>query len=140
MARWSWLIAVTAAASVLSACQPSAPSVDRATTAAAEEPSAAAAPASAAPNRLNLDAIFPPGPGRDLVLNNCTSCHTIVPIVILQMSKDAWELNAREHRDRVTSLSDAEVATLYAYLAANFNPDRPVPELPRELLDTWTSY
>ena len=74
------------------------------------------------------------------MLNNCTSCHTIAPIVVLQMTRDAWELNAREHRDRVISLSDAEIATLYAYLAANFNPDRPVPELPKELLDTWTSY
>ena len=100
----------------------------------------AAEQVSDAPAKLNIDEIFPAGPGRDLVLNNCTSCHTIVPIVVLQMTKEAWELNAREHRDRVTSLSDAEIATLYAYLAANFNPTRPVPKLPKELLDTWTAY
>jgi cytochrome c5 len=94
----------------------------------------------AAPFKLNIDEIFPPGEGRDLVLNNCTSCHTIVPIVVLQMTKEAWELNAREHRDRVTSLTDAEITTLYEYLAANFNPNRPVPALPEELLKTWTSY
>ena len=81
-----------------------------------------------------------PGPGRDLVLNNCTSCHTFVPIVILQMTKEAWERNGRDHRERVTGLSDADFEILYEYLIANFNPARLVPALPRELLDAWTSY
>ena len=90
--------------------------------------------------RVNIDEIFPPGPGRALVLNNCTSCHTFVPIVVLQMTKEAWQRNSRDHRERVTALSDAEFKTLYEYLMANFNPDRPVPTLPKELLDTWTSY
>jgi hypothetical protein len=90
--------------------------------------------------RININEIFPPGPGRDLVLNNCTSCHTFVPIVILQMEKEAWERNRRDHRDRVAGLSDEEVGTLYEYVTANFNPERPVPELPKELLKTWTSY
>ena len=98
------------------------------------------AAAGSAPVKLDIDAIFPRGEGRDLVLNNCTSCHTIVPIVVLQMTKDAWDLNAREHRDRVTSLSDTDFATLYTYLAASFNPERPVPQLPEELLKTWTAY
>jgi hypothetical protein len=90
--------------------------------------------------KVNIDEIFPTGEGRDLVLNNCTSCHTIVPIVVLQMTKDAWERNSRDHRERVPALSDAEFKTLYDYLIANFNPERPVPKLPKALLDTWTSY
>ncbi len=89
---------------------------------------------------VDLNAIFPPGPGRELVLNNCTTCHTFVPIVILQMTKEAWQRNSRDHRGRVTALSDADFKTLYQYLQANFNPARPVPKLPRELLETWTSY
>ena len=93
-----------------------------------------------APERIDMDAIFPPGPGRELVLNNCQNCHTFVPIVVLQMDKDAWNRNALDHRERVTTLSDEEFKTLYEYLAANFNPDRPVPELPKELLESWTSY
>lgn len=87
-----------------------------------------------------MDEIFPPGPGRDLALNNCTSCHNITPIVTLQMTKDAWARNATEHRERVVALSDADFAALYEYLVANFNPDTPVPRLPQELLDQWTSY
>jgi hypothetical protein len=89
--------------------------------------------------KVNIDEIFPPGRGRELVLNNCTTCHTFVPIVVLQMTKEAWERNSRDHRERVTALSDADFNTLYEYLAANFNPDRPVPKLPQELLDTWTA-
>ena len=29
---------------------------------------------------------------------------------------------------------------MYTYLKANFNPDRPVPTLPKELLESWTTY
>jgi cytochrome c5 len=131
MGRGSLLV-LTACATFL-AC-------DRQKDASTPPPATATEQATAAPFKLNIDEIFPPGEGRDLVLNNCTSCHTIVPIVVLQMTKEAWDLNAREHRDRVTSLSDAEISILYAYLAANFNPNRPVPKLPKELLDTWTAY
>jgi cytochrome c5 len=133
-----WILAAVSC-NLVAACGGSAPS---STSAATENTSVAAeSPAAAQPTaKLNIDEIFPPGKGRDLVLNNCTNCHTIVPIVVLQMTKDAWDLNAREHRDRVTALTDAEVAVLYEYLAANFNPDRPVPKLPEELLKTWTAY
>jgi hypothetical protein len=91
-------------------------------------------------DKVNLDDIFPPGRGRELVLNNCTTCHTFVPIVVLQLTKEAWERNSRIHRERVPSMSDADFRTLYDYLEASFNPDRPVPKLPKALLDTWTSY
>jgi hypothetical protein len=90
--------------------------------------------------KVNLDEIFPPGEGRDLVLNNCQNCHTFVPIVVLQMDEAAWTRNSIDHRERVTSLTDDEFKTLYTYLRANFHPGRPVPKLPKALLDTWTSY
>jgi len=115
-----------------SAPAPTAPTRPAAPQASAHAPSQ--------PAKVNIDEIFPAGPGRELLLNNCTSCHTFVPIVVLQMNKEAWERNSRDHRDRVAAMSDAEFATLYKYLIANFNPDRPVPKLPQELRDTWTSY
>ena len=102
------------------------------------QPAKATSPRGNRSAKVNLDEIFPAGRGRDLVLNNCTSCHTFVPIVVLQMTKEAWERNSRDHRERVTSLSDDDFKTLYEYLVANFNPDRPVPTLPKELLNTWT--
>ena len=90
--------------------------------------------------KVDLNAIFPQGEGRDLVLNNCQSCHTFVPIVVLQMERDQWTRSSMDHRERLPKLDDATFKTLYEYLIANFNPSRPVPELPKELLETWTSY
>ncbi|MBI3683958.1 MAG: hypothetical protein HY235_26590 [Acidobacteria bacterium] len=98
-------------------------------------------PASAGqPAKVNLEEIFPPGRGRDLVLNNCTTCHTFVPIVVLQMSKDGWQRNSRDHRERVKALSEGDFKILYEYLMANFNESKPAPRLPEELLQTWTGY
>jgi len=88
--------------------------------------------------KVNLDEIFPKGRGRELVLNNCTACHTFVPIVTLQMTKDSWERNRGIHRERVPNLTDDEISALYSYLEANFNPNRPPAKLPQALLDTWT--
>lgn len=99
-----------------------------------------ASAAAEGPTKVNMDEIFPQGAGRDLVLNNCQNCHTFVPIVILQMDEDAWTRSSLDHRPRVTGLSDDEFKTLYTYLKANFNPNRPVPKLPKELLESWTTY
>ena len=109
---------------------------------ASDAPADAAAPqaGSSDPVKVNLDEIFPQGPGRDLVLENCQNCHTFVPIVVLQMEKDAWYRNSLDHRDRVTTLTDDQFKTVYEYLATNFGPHRPVPRLPKELLKTWTGY
>jgi len=90
--------------------------------------------------RVDMNAIFPQGDGRDLVLNNCQNCHTFVPIVVLQMDAAGWTRSSVDHRARVSSLSDGEFERIYTYLKANFNPQRPVPRLPPELLESWTSY
>jgi hypothetical protein len=37
-------------------------------------------------------------------------------------------------------MSDEDYQILTEYLIENFGPDDPVPELPQELLDQWTSY
>ena len=105
-----------------------------------EQLSKATPAASSGPVKVDLDAIFPPGPGRDLVLNNCQTCHPWVPIVILQMDKNSWRRNSLEHRDRVEALSDEDFKVLYDYLSSTFTPDRPVPTLPEGLLEAWTTY
>ena len=107
---------------------------------AAGASAAAGAASEDGPVKVDLEAIFPQGPGRDLVLENCQNCHTFVPIVVLQMDKDAWYRNSLDHRERVTTLTDQQVKTIYEYLSTNFGPHRPVPRLPKELLSTWTGY
>jgi hypothetical protein len=95
--------------------------------------------AGAGASKVNMDELFPPGAGRDLVLNNCQNCHTFVPIVVLQMDEEAWTRSSLDHRQRV-NVNDDEFKTIYTYLKANFNPNRPVPKLPKELLESWTTY
>jgi hypothetical protein len=136
--RPRWVVRLLAAGLLASVACGASP--ERAAPGAVSEQSRPVEARSGVSDTLDIDAIFPPGPGRELVLNNCTNCHNITPIVTLQMTRDAWALNSREHRERVAGLDDAGYAELYEYLAANFNPDRPVPQLPKALLEQWTSY
>ena len=125
-------LVVASALTLAAGCSGSAP--------AGAQPSETSAATGSEPISVNLDEIFPPGPGRNLVLDNCQSCHMWGPIVILRMDEAAWRRNSLEHRDRVEALSDEEFTLLYKYLSSTFTPDRPVPTLPPELLEAWTSY
>ena len=82
------------------------------------------------------------GEARDLVLTNCTICHTFVPIVMQQWTEPEWRglLDRHVGNGRVDQLSKEQVATIHDYLAANFNATLPPPDLPPELLENWTSY
>jgi hypothetical protein len=79
---------------------------------------------------------------RNLILNNCTVCHTFVPIVMQQFDKGGWQslLDRHVSGGRINQLSPEDVAKIRDYLAANFNSEHPQPNLPPELLGTWTSY
>jgi hypothetical protein len=74
------------------------------------------------------------------VLNNCVNCHTIVPIALARKTPDEWVSHRTQHRQRVGGLSDADADRLWGYLTRNFYPGRPIPQLPDDLLQTWTSY
>lgn len=77
---------------------------------------------------------------RALILDNCTTCHPFVPIVLQQFDEDGWTGLIDRHRDRVGQLNRDEVAAVRAYLAANFNPSKPPPDLPPDLVKEWTAY
>lgn len=102
---------------------------------------------------LNLDLVFPCyaeddagkaqcAEGREIILNDCTICHTFVPIVMQQFEPDGWMGLIARHRegDRIGGLSDAEVETVTNYIIATYNRDHEPPELPPALLETWTAY
>ena len=125
MARHNWLILIVSLlipgiGSSANMSLPSSPPENRAT---AVQP------------RLDMGMIFPTGPGRDLVLNNCLSCHGIVRIVTMQRTQNQWQYVKRIMRPRVSPLSDADANSLFAYLAAHFNDAKPVPPLPAWFLD-----
>lgn len=70
---------------------------------------------------------------RGAVLQNCTSCHTFVPIVKAQKTPDEWDSTLGVHRERVPDVADGQYKQIAAFLAANFNPANTPPTLPPEL-------
>ncbi len=86
--------------------------------------------ANGATYRVDMDKIFPPGKGRDLVLNNCTACHNFVRVVIGQRDHGGWLAVRASMGPRVNSLSKQDLDDLFGYLEANFNDTKPVPDLP----------
>lgn len=112
-----------------------------------------ALPASSRAQGLDLDQVFRCAAtdeaglagcaeGRNLILNNCTVCHTFVPIVMQQFDGAGWTSLLDRHvgNGRVNQLSPEQVAAIHDYLTDNFNGTLPPPDLPPELLSTWTSY
>ncbi len=89
---------------------------------------------------VNMNELFPPGKGRDLVLDNCMSCHSMAPIVVAQKTRGEWTQLGFSHRSTTPGLSDEQYNQLMEYLIVTFNPSRPVPRLPEELLSGWTNY
>ncbi len=89
---------------------------------------------------VNMNELFPPGKGRDLVLDNCMNCHSMAPIVVAQKTRGEWTQLGASHRSMAAQLNDEQYNQLLEYLIATFNPKHPVPQLPEELLSGWTNY
>src|SRR5262245_5036263 len=87
--------------------------------------------AAAAEPRAPAD-LFPPGEGRDLVVNNCTSCHNLACAAIGQRSSERWEALKASHREHV---GDVNLDVLFGYLKANFGADKPEPKVPPHFLE-----
>lgn len=79
---------------------------------------------------------------RQVILNDCTTCHTFVPIVMQSFDGNGWRglLTRHVENGRVTQVPPEQIENLRLYLAENFNGELPPPELPPALLETWTSY
>lgn len=83
--------------------------------------------------KLNLDDLAPPGRGRDLVLENCGSCHPFFCPFLGQKTVGHWKTVRANHKVRVPNLSAEDLNILFTYLEENFNDQKPEPNLPPEL-------
>ena len=70
---------------------------------------------------------------REAILNNCTSCHAITPIVKAQKAKKGWEAFMQTHRTRVPDIAEDVYTAMTVFLYGHYNPQNPVPKLPPEL-------
>lgn len=79
--------------------------------------------------------LFPAAEEKQMVLNNCATCHAVACAVIGQRSAARWEALATGHQEHIPALSDADRQRIFDYLAANFNETRPEPTVPAEFMD-----
>jgi mono/diheme cytochrome c family protein len=98
---------------------------------AAQSGAVAAPPADSKNEPATVAEIFPAGQGRDVVLNNCGSCHNLACSAIGQRTAARWDSLRESHKDKI---SDADAATAFAYLKSNFNDAKPEPKVPAKFM------
>jgi mono/diheme cytochrome c family protein len=87
--------------------------------------------ATSTPTPTTAADLFPPGAGRDVVLNNCGTCHNLACSTIGQRAAARWESLKASHIEKV---SDADREAAFGYLAAHFNDSTPEPVVPPKFL------
>jgi len=93
-----------------------APAMAKPAQAAKPAPPAAAAPGAAA----HAPAVLPPGPGRDLVVNECSQCHSLATVTSTHQGKGDWSATVDEMIGRGANLTDAQERIVADYLAQHF--------------------
>lgn len=133
---WTRILVIISGSLLVGCAEAGAPSVSSEETATARsesEPSAGAAVSSAAPARVTD--FFPEGPGRELVLSTCGSCHAVACSAIGQRTSARWDALKVDHRDKVSSTSEQDLDTIFTYLKTNFNDAKPEPRFPPHFLE-----
>src|SRR5262245_29517182 len=78
--------------------------------------------------------VFPGGAGRDMVVSNCGSCHSLLCGARGQRTAQRWDAIKESHRDKLKSVSGPDLDTMFAYLKEHFNDTKPEPTIPAEFL------
>jgi mono/diheme cytochrome c family protein len=115
------LVACSAGAAPAAGQSSAAPTV-----AGAQATLSTAAPAAAPASWAD---VFPAGAGKQTALERCGSCHGFDRLVLGQKTADRWASVKASHSDKVSGMSDADQNALYTYLAQNFGPDKPEPNI-----------
>ena len=118
---------------LLAACGKSTSETGNAAQAAAAQPTPAISVEKPA-GQASLASIFPPGPGRELVLNTCGSCHSAACAARGQRTAERWDSIKKDHKDKLTGSSSEDLNVMFSYLKANFNDTKPEPQIAAELL------
>ena len=72
--------------------------------------------------------VLPDGPGKDVVVRVCTSCHEASQITYKPRTPEGWEYMIGRMMDAGAELTGEEQAAVQAYLVKNFGvTDAPAP-------------
>jgi competence protein ComEA len=66
---------------------------------------------------------LPDGPGKELLMNVCTECHTINRIVEKKITKDEWNDIVDRMASKGARATDQEFDTIVNYLVKNFGKE-----------------
>jgi hypothetical protein len=141
MVRSAFVIAVIAGIWLSVACgnggsggssQNAAPKAPEGAGAPAQSAQAAGQPQPGQPVTINT--LFPPGPGHDLALNTCGTCHPVACVARGQRTPDSWASIKGGHQDKLVNMSTADQDAVFAYLQEHFNNTRPEPKIPADLI------
>lgn len=88
----------------------------------------AASSKAAAPN--SDASVLPEGPGKQVVLKSCTSCHNVRIAISKRGNEDDWAQVISQMIGRGANISDDDADTIVEYLAKHFGPSAPKPEEP----------
>jgi len=69
--------------------------------------------------------LLPPGEGRELVLNSCTSCHNLRVVVHARLTRAAWTKSVNDMIQRGAPLFTEEIEPITGYLSTVFGPAVP---------------
>ena len=131
-----WLPAIVLLGGVfVMGCAAEAPSTDGDGAAPMDAAPAAAEAVPEPAMPATIAELFPDGGGKDLVLNNCSSCHAVACSAIGQRTNARWDNLKEDHRDKASSLPEDDLETLFAYLKENFNDSQPEPMVPAHFLE-----
>ena len=76
--------------------------------------------------------VFPDGAARDLVLNNCGSCHNVACAAMTPRSAARWDGLKAAHTDRVPGVN---LDVVFGYLKEHFNEGKSLPKVPAAFLE-----
>ena len=86
---------------------------------------------SAKPGPSPADAnLLPDGPGKEVVLKKCTSCHSIRNVISSRRTADDWAQEVSKMVGRGATISDDEAETIVNYLADHFGHSSPITDEP----------
>ena len=128
------LAIVIASGCLLAACGKSTSESGNAAQAAASQPQSTPVSTEKPVGQSSLATIFPSGPGRELVLNTCGSCHSTACAARGQRTAERWDSIKKDHKDKLTGSSSEDLNVMFSYLKANFNDTKPEPQIAAELL------
>ena len=73
----------------------------------------------------NAQQTLPPGPGKQIVQQQCAGCHAVRVVTAKRASKQQWSALVDQMITRGANLEDEDIDTVVDYLSRNFGPGRP---------------